>query len=110
MVKAPKPLPPPTMEERAAAARSARALRGVTERSEALGEPSVMHVDYSRQRRSEWIMTWANLPGFRRVNGHFQHDLLPGWQYTRAEVRSELIPDLEALAERGVRPTEITSQ
>ena len=45
---------------------------------------------------------------FTQVNGTFQHDLLPGWQYTRAEVEAEMIPDLELLAERGIRPTEAT--
>lgn len=108
MPRAPKPLPPPTMQERAAAAIAARALRAVIADHTKLGERSVLHIDYSR-RRSEWIERWSGVPGFARVNGRYQHDLLPGWEYRRAEIRAEMIPDLEALAERGVRPTEATS-
>lgn len=107
--RAPKPLPPPTMQERAAAAEAARALRAVLADHTKLGARSTMHADLSRPRRALWISTWAGLPGFMRVNGRYQHDLLPGWEYARAEVRAEMIPDLEALAERGVRPTEATS-
>lgn len=74
-----------------------------------MGAEQTLHVDYSRPRRAEWITTWANLPGFSRVNGVYHHACLPGWQYARAEIKLEMIPDLEALAERGVRPTEVTS-
>ena len=74
-----------------------------------MGRASVMHVDYSRPRRAEWVTTWPGLPGFVRAHGsagpRYTHDLLPGWEYLRSEIRSEMIPDLEALAERGVRPT-----
>lgn len=104
----PKELPPPTMQERAEAARSARAMRSALWDKTAMGEELTAHIDYSRPRRAEWLTTWGNLPGFKRVNGRFQHTLLPGWQYERAEVEAEMIPDLEALAERGVRPTEAT--
>ncbi len=41
--------------------------------------------------------------------GCYLHDSLPGWTYARAEIRTETIPDLEALAERGERSTEVTS-
>jgi hypothetical protein len=50
--------------------------------------------------------------GFHRINGkrgRYIHALLPGWSYTQREIRAEMIPDLEALAERGERPTEDTS-
>ena len=105
----PKSLPPPTMQERADAARAARALRAAIADPSTKGDERTMHVDYSRPRRGEWITTWSNLPGFTRVNGRYQHACLPGWQYARAEIKTEMIPDLEALAERGVRPTEATS-
>ena len=63
-------------------------------------------------RRGEWWETWSNLPGFVRVNGrrgHYAHACLPGWTYARSEIVAEMIPDLELLAERGVRPTQETS-
>jgi hypothetical protein len=97
------------MQERAAAAAAARALRAVIADHTKLGARNVMHVDYSRPRRGVWIETWDGLPGLSRVNGLYRHELLPGWEYRRAEVRAEMIPDLEALAERGVRPTEATT-
>jgi hypothetical protein len=96
------------MEERAAAAVCARALKAVLGGAP-LGDPTTAHIDMSRPRRSLWITRWANVPGFSRVNGFYEHDLLPGWRYTRAEVKAEMIPDLELLAERGVRPTTATS-
>lgn len=107
--RAPKPLPPPTMFERADAAIAARALRaGLTDPS-AMGERTVMHVDLARPRRGKCWETWAALPGFARVNGRYRHVLLPGWEYTQAELAAEMVTDLEALAERGVRPTEATA-
>ena len=110
--RAPKPLPPPTMEERERAREAAHALRTAIADPATMGAKTVAHVDLARPRRGEWWETWANLPGFARINGrrgHYSHSCLPGWNYTRAEIRSELIPDLEALAERGVRPTEATT-
>ena len=107
--RASKPLPPPTEEERRRAGEAARALRAAIADPSTMGERSVMHVDWCRPRRGEWHVTWANLPGFTRVDGRYRHASLPGWEYARSEVRRELIPDLEALAEHGVRPTEATS-
>lgn len=109
MAKRPPALPTPTMEEREVARQSAAALRLAIKDPTTMGEPSVMHIDYSRPRRAEWIKTWANLPGFKLVNGHYQHDSLPGWSYARSEIVPELIPDLEALAEHGIRPTTETT-
>jgi hypothetical protein len=100
---------PPTEQERAAAGAAAAALKAAFADPATMGERSVVHIDLSRPRRGEWWETWANLPGFTRVNSHkFRHALLPGWEYLRTELKSEMIPDLEALAERGVRPTEAT--
>lgn len=110
--RAPKPLLPPTMEERAAAAICARALRVAIADPSTMGARAITHIDLARPRRGEWWESWANLPGFWRINGkrgRYMHDLLPGWTYARSEIRAELIPDLEALAEQGVRPTEATS-
>ena len=56
---------------------------------------------------------WANLPGFWWINGRkgrYLHGSLPGWTYARAENRTEMIPDLEALSGRGERSTEATSE
>lgn len=94
--------------DREEAARAARRLRDAWGNPEKMGAPRVVHLDLSRPRRALWITTWANLPGFRKENGQFAHDLLPGWGYTAAEVRSEMIPDLDRLAETGERPTEAT--
>lgn len=105
----PKTLPPPTEQERAIAAEAARALRAALDDPATTGTRSSMHVDLARPRRGEWWTTWANLPGFVQVNGRYRHECLPGWEYARSEIRAEMIPDLEALAERGVRPTEATS-
>lgn len=104
-----KTLPPPTQEERETARAAAAALRLAIADPTTMGARSTMHVDYCRPRRAEWITTWSDLPGFARVNNVYHHASLPGWQYARAEVLAEMIPDLEALAERGERPTEATS-
>lgn len=109
----PKPLPPPTDDERRIAGEAARALRAAIADPSTRGAESTAHIDFARPRRGEWWTTWANLPGFVRVNGyggHYSHACLPGWTYKRAEIVAEMIPDLEALAERGVRPTEATNQ
>lgn len=110
--RAPKPLPPPTDDERRRAGEAARALREAIADPSTMGAKSTAHVDLARPRRGEWWESWANLPGFHRINGktgRYIHALLPGWSYTQREIRAEMIPDLEALAERGVRPTEDTS-
>ncbi|GJD60227.1 hypothetical protein [Methylobacterium frigidaeris] len=107
--RAQKPLPPPTMQERAAAARAARTLHAVIADHTRLGERNVMHIDMTRPRRGVWIERWSGVPGLCRVNGQYQHDLLPGWSYARAEIKAEMIPDLEALAERGELPMVATS-
>lgn len=102
-------LRPPTDEERTQAGVGAAALRAAIADPGTMGEKSVVHLDLVRPRRGEWWETWSNLPGFTRINGsRFTHSLLPGWEYTRDEIRNELIPDLEALAARGERPTEAT--
>lgn len=111
--RAPKPLAPPTAEERQRAREAAQALRAAIADPGTMGAKAVAHVDRARPRRGEWWETWANLPGFVRINGtrgRYAHTCLPGWSYTRAEIRAEMIPDLEALAEHGVRPTEATNQ
>lgn len=110
--RAPKPLPPPTNDECRRAGEAAQALRAAIADPSTMGPKSTAHVDLVRPRRGEWWESWANLPGFHRINGkagRYIHALLPGWSYTQREIRAEMIPDLEALAERGERPTEDTS-
>lgn len=97
------------MQERATAGAAAQALLRVIRYPSTLGQKTVAHIDLARPRRGEWHETWAGLPGFRRVNGKYRHDCLPGWVYARHQIKTEMIPDLVALAERGVRPTEETS-
>ena len=109
MTRVRRPDGTPTAEEREKARAAAAALRRAIADPSTMGAKSVMHVDYSRPRRADWLTTWANLPGFVRASGPvYRHALLPGWEYRRHEVKAEMIPDLEALAERGVRPTEAT--
>jgi len=96
-------LPPPTMQERADAAIAARALAAAIADPSTRGQSSVMFLDLSRPRRGERHITWSNLPGFLQVNDRYSHACLPGWEYTRAEIALEMIPDLRALAEHGVR-------
>lgn len=105
-----KRLGPPSEEERALARQAAAALRAAIADPTTMGERTVMFVDYGSPRRGECLTMWANLPGFIRHSGSvYSHTCLPGWQYTRAEIKTELIPDLEALAERGQRPTQVTA-
>lgn len=106
--RAPK-LPPPTMQERADAAIAARALATAIADRSTMGQRSVAFLDFSRPRRGECHVTWSNLPGFLQVNDRYSHACLPGWEYTRAEVEAEMISDLRALAEHGVRPSVATS-
>lgn len=109
MTRSSKPLPPPSAEERERARAAAAALRAAISDSSAMGERSVAHLDFSRPRRGEWWETWSGLPGFTRINGsRYVHACLPGWEYARAEIKTEMIPDLEALAELGERPTVAT--
>jgi hypothetical protein len=98
-----------SLDQRDEAKAAAVALRAAIADPTTMGERSVAHIDLSRPRRGEWWETWSNLPGFTRINGsRFIHRLLPGWEYSRAEIIAEMIPDLDALAEHGVQPTKAT--
>ncbi|POR42525.1 zinc-finger-containing protein [Methylobacterium sp. V23] len=108
--KAPTPLPEPTEAERGAAAIAAVVLRAALSDPSLMGEASTAFLDFGSPRRGAVLRTWAGLPGFSLMSGAYHHDLLPGWQYSMDEVAAEMIPDLEALAERGERPTQATSQ
>ncbi|PMU89250.1 hypothetical protein, partial [Pseudomonas sp. GP01-A4] len=69
MARAPKPLPPPTEDERRRAGEAAQALRAAIADPSTMGAKSTAHVDLARPRRGEWWESWANLPGFHRING-----------------------------------------
>jgi hypothetical protein len=110
----PAPLPPPTDEERETARAAAAAMRAVIADRSKLGDESVFHADFASPRRGVWYKRWSGVPGLCRVacsrdGVHYSHDCLPGWTYKRHEIKREMIPDLEALAGQGVRPTEATS-
>jgi hypothetical protein len=101
--------PPPTPEERAEARAFLPLLRYFIANPDACGKATIAHIDMTRPRRGLWLKTWATLPGFSLIVGDgYQHRLLPGWVYLDTELADEMLPDLEALAERGVRPTEAT--
>jgi hypothetical protein len=110
--RAPKPLPPPTAEEREKARAAAAALRLAIADPSTMGKPASTHLYYGGGR-GEYLDTWSGLPGFARHTGNsrrtYSHTLLPGWEYVKKEILSELIPDLEKLAETGERPSEVTS-
>lgn len=88
------------------AASAARAIRRAIADPKTAGERSTMHIDMSRPRRGVWLFTWANLPGLTLEAGRhlYSHTLLPGWEYTQAELRTEMLDDLEHFAETGELP------
>ncbi len=75
------------MQERALAARAARALRAAIADPSTMGAAQSLHIDYSRPRRAEWITSWASLPGFSRRTGRhvLYHRLsLAGWEFSKS--------------------------
>lgn len=69
-----------------------------------------MHLDLARPRRGVWLAMWANLPGLMNDCGSlsWSHVLLPGWTYTLAEMRTEMLDDLEHFAVSGEQPKTAT--
>ena len=98
---------PAAQAVREQAAAAADALRRTIVDPAAAGVHSVMHVDLCRPRRGVLLSSWSSLPGLirERPRDVYTHALLPGWEYTRTEVRTEMIDDLEILALTGERPT-----
>lgn len=103
-------LPSATQAEREKARASATAIRRAIADPATAGERGVVHIDLSRPRRGLWLTTWKGLPGllFDAGRNSYMHTLLPGWEYTVREMRTEMIEDLERLAETGERPTTVT--
>lgn len=96
---------------RAQAARAATALRAFIADPASGGHRSSVHLKLSGWGpKSTWIAMWSNLPGLMQdlSSGEYTHALLPGWSYTDAEMRTEMLDDLEHLARSGERPTEVT--
>lgn len=93
-------------DAREAACLSAAAIRAALANPASAGERTVVHLDLARPRRGVWLVTWPNLPGLTLDAGKrsYSHLLLPGWEYTPAELRSEMIDDLEHLAATGEQP------
>jgi hypothetical protein len=96
----------PIEEMRARAKQAATVIRTAIMNPTWAGEPSVAHIDMSRPRRGVWLKTWRNLPGLVLDLGArtFTHELLPGWQYTPPEMKTEMVEDLEHFAETGEQP------
>lgn len=93
-----------------AAAEAVKSIRTAIADPTRAGERSTAHIDFSRPRRGMWIEMWTNLPGLMRdcSTGAYTHTLLPGWKYTTAEMRTEMLEDLERFALTGEQPKEAT--
>lgn len=99
---------PADMFDRRRAAEAAQQLRERWGNPDRMGQRVAAHIDMVRPRRAVWHVQWTGLPGLARWNNDFQHELLPGWAYTEAEIVTEMIPDLEHLAATGERPQAAT--
>jgi hypothetical protein len=97
-------------DRREAARQAAIAIRRALTDPASAGEPMAVHLLLARPRRGTWMIGWANLPGFKLDRGaqRYYHTLLPGWQYTAEEMKTELIADLEHFAATGEQPKEAT--
>lgn len=104
------PRPPAGPGERLEAGESAEAIRASIADPAAAGGRRAVHVDLSRPRRGVWIVTWERVPGLSLDRGarEYSHALLPGWTYSPRELRTEMLDDLDRLADDGGRPTEAT--
>jgi hypothetical protein len=88
------------------ARKSAAAIRAAIADPATAGERGTVHIDLSRPRRGVWLTTWTNLPGLMLNASEriYTHCLLPGWEYSPSEMRTEMIEDLESLAATGEQP------
>ena len=91
---------------RSRAAESAKAIRAWIANPLTAGDRTTAHIDMARPRRGLWVEMWTGLPGLMRdcSTGAYTHALLPGWQYTVGEMKTEMIEDLERFAETGEQP------
>lgn len=69
-----------------------------------------MHL--ARPRRGIWLVTWENLPGLMFDAGRrmYSHVLLPRWEYSVAEMRTEMLDDLDHFALTGEQPKTATNK
>lgn len=100
------------LKSRSEARLAALAIRAAIADRSIAGERSVAHVLMSRPRRGVWLVTWSKLPGLVMDAGRkvYMHVLLPGWEYTIAEMRTELIDDLDHFALTGEQPKAATTK
>lgn len=96
---------------RAEARRSALAIRATLADRSLAGERRTAHLNLGR-RRGAWLVTWEKLPGLMLDAGRrmYSHILLPGWEYTVAEMKTEMIEDLDHFALTGERPKVSTNK
>jgi len=94
------------------AARAAEAIRKLLAEPGSAGREVTAHLLLGRPRRGAWWTSWANLPGFVQMRSAagtvYRHQLLPNWEYTSAEMRTEMLEDLDRLALTGEQPKEAT--
>jgi hypothetical protein len=88
------------------ASKAAAAIRAAIADPASAGERRTTHLLMARPRRGVWLAMWANLPGLVLDCGRrrYSHAMLPGWEYTVAEMRTEMIDDLEHFAKTGEQP------
>lgn len=98
------------LKDREQARQSAAAIRAAIADPTTAGQAGVVHIDMSRPRRGLWFKTWSNLPGLMLdiAARQYTHTLLPGWQYTVREMRTEMLEDLDRFADTGEQPTQAT--
>lgn len=92
------------MTVREDAARAAASLRAALADPSLMGAPVITHVLLGNPRRGIWLQNWPGVPGLHQSNRAFTHALLPGWEYTSAEMRTEMLDDLDRLAATGETP------
>lgn len=96
--------------EREKASAAAIAIRAAIADPSSAGEKSSAHILRSRPLGSSWLTMWSNLPGLMLDHRarEYTHTLLPGWSYTPAEMRTEMLDDLEHFAATGEQPKVVT--
>jgi hypothetical protein len=89
---------------------AAAAIRAALDDPARVGAPTVAHLLMARPRRGVWLKTWESLPGLTlNLGTHaYQHALLPGWQYSAGEMKTEMLDDLERFAATGEQPKAAT--
>lgn len=97
---------------RAEARTAALAIRAAIADRSLAGKRSVAHLLVARPRRGVWLVTWSKLPGLMLDAGRrvYWHTLLPAWEYTVAEMKTEMLDDLDHFALTGEQPKTATTK